>query len=157
MWTLAWYQLYAGQLDESAATSRKLLELNPAYATAQAQYGLTLLLMGKKSEALAAAQKESDEASKFATLACVYWAMGRRTESDSALGALERGFADRDAYGIASGSRLSRGGGRGVTWLGRAYQTNKGFPHRLKADPLLRNLRGDPRFDALLRKVKLVE
>jgi hypothetical protein len=27
----------------------------------------------------------------------------------------------------------------------------------MKADPLFRNLHGDPRFDALLRKMKLVE
>ena len=75
--------------------------------------------MGKKSEALAAAEKESDEASKLITLACVYWAMGRRTESDSALGALERGFADRNAYGIArlmpiAGKRTPRSHGSTV-------------------------------------------
>ncbi len=154
---VAYFQYLNGQLAESAATSRKLLELNPAYATGQAQYGLTLLLMGKKSESLAAAQKESDEASKLVTLACVYWAMGRRTESDSALGALERGFADRDAYGIAQAHAYRGEVDAAFTWLGRADQTLRASLIDMKADPLLRNLHGDPRFDALLRKVKLVE
>ena len=61
IWSLAFYQRMAGQLDNSAITFRKLLDMNPAYATAHAGYGLTLLLMGKNSEALAVAQKDSDD------------------------------------------------------------------------------------------------
>ena len=71
------YQQIHGSLEESAVTSRKLLELNPAYATAQGQYAMTLLLMGKDAEALAAAKQESDDASKLLALACIYWAMSR--------------------------------------------------------------------------------
>ena len=68
---LASIQQAAGLLDDSAATFRKLLEINPAYATAAAQYAQTLLLMGKNSEALAAVEKEPDPASKLTTLARV--------------------------------------------------------------------------------------
>jgi TolB-like protein len=154
---LAWYQQVNGQLAESAATSRKLLELNPAYSSGQAQYGLTLLQMGKKSEALEAVQKESDDASKFVALACVYWAMDRRAESDSALGALEREFEDRNAYGIALVHAYRGEPDAAFAWLGRAYKHVPGSLAGVKYDPLLRDLHRDPRFDALLRKVKLME
>ena len=100
--TLAFAQQNAGLLNESAATSRKLLALDPAYLTAQAQYAVTLLLLGQLPAALAAAEKEPDSVSKHETLACIYWALDRRTESDAALHDLEQGFADRNAYEIAA-------------------------------------------------------
>jgi predicted Zn-dependent protease len=154
---LASYQRFAGHLDESAATSRKLLQLNPAYETGQALYGLTLLLMGKDAEGLAAAQKETDEASKLQALACIYWAMGRRAESDAALSALKRGFADRNAYEIAAAHAYRGETEAAFAWLDRAYAQIKGSLEPLKVDPLFNTLHGDARFDALLRKAKLAQ
>ena len=157
MFDQAYYKQLNGQLAESAAAARKLLDLNPAYATEQALYGMTLLLIGKNAEALEAAKKESDDASKFVTLACVYWAMGRRTESDSALGALERGFADRNAYGIAQVHAYRGETDVAFVWLDRAYEQLRATLIDIKSDPLFRNLRADPRFNAFLRKAMLIE
>jgi TolB-like protein/Tfp pilus assembly protein PilF len=154
---LAQYQQYSGHLDNSVATFRKLLELNPAYATAQAQYGLALLLMGKNLEALAAAEKESDDASKLQALACIYWVMGRRAESDSALGALEQGFANRNEYLIAAAHACRGEADAAFAWLDRAYRQRKGALQDFKVNPQFRNLRSDPRFNAFLQKAKLVE
>jgi adenylate cyclase len=147
----------AGQLDESAATSRKLLQLNPAFAGAQSQYALTLLLMGKDTEALAEALHEPDDASRLQALACIYWAMGRRTESDSALRDLERGFSDRNVFQIAAVHAYRGGKDSAFTWLQQTYVQRRGSLIDLKVSPLFRNLRSDPRFYALLRKAKLVE
>ena len=154
---LAWMQQYAGLLDDAAATSRKLLELNPAFATAHEQYGETLLLMGRRAEALAATEKESDEAAKLTTLACIYWDMGRRAESDAALAALERGFADRNEYLVAAVHAARGETDAAFEWLDRVYRQRRGFLQDLRADPLFRNLHSDPRWNALLRKAKLIE
>jgi adenylate cyclase len=154
---LAWDQQFSGYLDDSAATARKLLELNPAYASAQAQYALTLLLMGKNREALAAAEKESDDSLKLLALACVYWVMGRRAESDSALGTLEQGFASRNEYTIAEAHACRGEADAAFAWLDRAYRQRKGTLGLLKFDPLFRKLHSDPRFNALLQQAKLVE
>jgi tetratricopeptide (TPR) repeat protein len=145
----------AGQLEESAAAFRKTLDLNPEYTEAHAQYAMTLTLMGKQSEALAAAQREPDAAGKLAALACVYWAMGRRAESDSALSALERGFADRDRYPIAAVHAYRGEADAAFNWLERAYQQNKGALEGLRFDPVFRQLHGDPRFVVMLRKANL--
>jgi hypothetical protein len=40
-------------------------------------------------------------------------------------------------------------------WLDRAYAQRDGGFSEMKGDPLLRNLDGDRRFTALLRKLKL--
>jgi TolB-like protein len=157
MMDLVYYEQAAGQLDEAAAASHRLLELNPDYVGAYGQYGVTLLLMGKNPEALAAAEKESDKSGKLLLLGCAYWAMGRRAESNAALDALERGFADRKAYEIASTHACRGETDAAFAWLDRAYQQRKGSLQPTRTEPLLRKLRQDPRFDALLRKAKLVE
>jgi TolB-like protein/predicted TPR repeat methyltransferase len=154
---LATAQQSAGLLDEAAATSRKLLELNPAYATAPALYAQTLLLMGRKSDALAAVQTESDPASKLMTLACVYWALDRRVESDAALHALEQGFARREAYMIAEVRAYRGENDVAFSWLERAFQETKGGLEPVKVDPFLRSLHGDKRFKMLLRKLNIPE
>jgi len=118
---------------------------------------VTLLLMGKNTEALAAAEKESDDASKLAALACIHWAMGRRAESDSALNTLERGFAGRNEYLIAAAHAYRGEADTAFAWLDHAYQHEKGSLQDLRGDPLFRRLHGDPRFDAFLRKLKLTE
>jgi TolB-like protein len=154
---LAWFQQLNGQLVASAATSRRLLELNPAYDSGQAQYAITLLLMGKTGEALEAAKRESDGAYKLAALASVYWALGRRTESDAALGALERGFADRNQYQIAQVHAYRGEGDAAFKWLERTYQQQRGNLVDMRSDPMFAKLHGDPRWTPFLRKVNLIE
>ena len=154
---LAALQQWVGRLEESATTSRKLLDLNPAFAVGPAPYAVTLLLMGKKEDAVEVAKRESDEANKLAALAYIYWSMDRRTESDSALAALERGFSDRNQYLIAAAHAYRGEADAAFRWLDRAYQHSKGSLEPLKVDIPFRKLHGDPRFATWLRKAKLVE
>jgi hypothetical protein len=41
-------------------------------------------------------------------------------------------------------------------WLGRAYEEHAGQLICIKVDPFLKNLRSDPRYKELLKKMKLV-
>ena len=41
-------------------------------------------------------------------------------------------------------------------WLERAYEQKDGGLSSMKTDPMLASLRGDPRFDGLLRRLKLL-
>ena len=154
---LAWAQHLAGHLDASAATFVRLLEVNPDFSSARATYGLTLLLSGKNTEALAAAEMEPDDAYKLAALTNIYWALGRRAESDLALGELKQRYADRKAYDIAAAHAYRGEAVTAFSWLNRAFQQRKGSLEFLKVDPLLHKLHGDPRFSALQRKAKLAE
>jgi TolB-like protein len=157
MFSLAISQQVTEHLDESAATFRKILERDPAFLLAPAQYGMTLLLMGRNAEAFAAAQNEADEETKLWALACIYWAMGQRAKADSALGMLEHGWGDQSAYDIAAVHAYRGEADAAFAWLDRAYNRRKGSLGWLKVDPLFRNLRSDPRFDAWLRKAKLLK
>jgi len=157
LFDLAWYQQSAGSLEQAARTCLRLLELNPDYATGPSLYAMTLLLLGKHAEALMAAQKESDVASRLMAQSSIYWAMGQRAESDRALRALEQRFADRNAYQIATAHANRGEADAAFAWLNRTNLQAKGMLQDLKIDSSFRKLRGDPRFDAFLRKVRLTE
>jgi serine/threonine protein kinase/Flp pilus assembly protein TadD len=153
--SLGWTLFYAGRLEESAAASRKLLELNPSYASAGTRLAFALLAMGRKAEALDAANKEPDEAWRLSVLPIVHWAMGRRAESDQTLRQLEQKFAEGSAYNVAQMYAYRGEPEPAFRWLERAYQQRDGGMVALKIDPLLRSLRTDPRYRALLVKMKL--
>ena len=155
LFTLGWILIDGGQLEEAAAVQHRLLELDPAYSGAHAYAATSALLMGKFADALAEAQGETDEVSRLPILALVYSATERQTDADLALRQLESKFADVDAYDIGIVHAYRRETDAALTWLERAYRQHEASMVALKVDPLLRNLHGSPRFQALQDKMKL--
>jgi len=157
IYNLAWMQQCAGQLEASAQSYRRAIELNAAYDGAKPGYATTLLLMGKADEALAQAQDASDEEQRLFALAYSYWALGRKAESDATLHQLEGKFAPAWSVDIAD-VHAYRGDAAGAAqWLQRAYEGRRPALSLIKIDPLMASLKGDPRFKAVLRKMKLPE
>jgi TolB-like protein len=150
-------QYVAGRLENSAAAFRKLLELNPTYGGAHSQYAVTLLAMGQHSEALAEVEKESDELRKLTALPCIYWTMGRHGESDAAMRRLEDKYGNYGAYAAALNHACRAEVDLAFESLERAYRQREGNLGTIKISPWLRSLHGDPRYKALLRKLKFPE
>jgi serine/threonine protein kinase len=148
-------QFLAGRLEQSAATFSRLLAMNPSSASAGAFLALDLSYLGRNAEALLALQKETDEAWRLSASPVVYWALGRRAESDTDLAELERRFALGFAYNIAEMHAYRGEIDAAFTWLDRAYRQRDAAMMWLRIDPTLRNLRMDPRYRALLNKMKL--
>ncbi|MBV8210391.1 MAG: protein kinase [Burkholderiaceae bacterium] len=155
--SLGWTLLCAGRLEESAVVNRKLLELNPSYANARGELALAELEMRRHPEALAEAQKEADDGFRLAALPIVYWAMGRRTDSDRTLKQLEQKYAGSFAQNIAEAHAYRGEADAAFQWLERAYLQRDGGMPDLRIDPLLRNLHDDPRFHAMLLRMRLVD
>jgi tetratricopeptide (TPR) repeat protein len=153
---LAYSLFLAGRFEEAAASYRKLLQLNPAYEGGPAEYGITLIFLHQPREALAAIAKETDEASRLWGLAILDWEIGHRAESDAALSRLEEKYASTFYVSYIAEARAYRGeADAAFKWLDRAYERNKLFMTLIPGDPLLRNLHSDPRFEAMLAKLKL--
>jgi TolB-like protein/Tfp pilus assembly protein PilF len=150
-------QYTAGHLEESAATFRKLLELNPIFGGAHADYAVTLLAMGNQAEALAEVEKESDEETKLGALPCIYWTMGRHAESNAAMKRLEDQYGNNGAYIAALNHACRTEADLAFQWLERAYRQRDSNLENIKLDPWLRSLHDDPRYKALLRKLKFPE
>ncbi len=147
----------AGSLQECLQLRLKLLELHPEFRGVNSAAGVAHLYLGQFDEALKAMQREPEESDRLAGLALVYWAMGRRHESTAALTALTGKFARDDPYGIAEVHAYRAEGDAAFAWLDRAVRQHNAQVPYLKADPLLRNLHGDRRFQALLTRLKLAD
>jgi hypothetical protein len=84
-----------------------------------------------------------------------YDALGRKGEADAALANLEKHHTNYNAYQIAlvyaNRGELDQAFG----WLDRAYRQRDGQLLGLKVSPWTKNLRSDPRFNALIRKLGL--
>jgi len=87
----------------------------------------------------------------------VYWATGRRAESDAALHSLSDRFKLVNAYGIAAVHAYRGETDDSFRWLEQAYQGHEYGMLGIKTDPLLRKLHGDPRFRALLGRMRLLD
>jgi hypothetical protein len=83
--------------------------------------------------------------------------MGRRVESDAALKALTDKFASIDPYGIAAVHAYRGESDDALRWLDRAYQEHNNGMLAVKTDPAFTNLRGDPRFQALLSRMRFTD
>jgi tetratricopeptide (TPR) repeat protein len=87
----------------------------------------------------------------------VYYAMGRKAESDAALKkGIERN-ADSWSSEIARVYAFRGERDQAMKWLERAYTARDEDLYFIKGDPLMKNLEGDPRYQAFLRKMSLPE
>jgi TolB-like protein/predicted Ser/Thr protein kinase len=145
----------AGQLQQCLQTRLRLLDLRPEFDGINSSLGIARLYLGQFSAALEAMQREPRQDYRLRSLAMVYSALGRRAESDAALNTLKEDFASRNPYGIAEVHAYRREVDDAFTWLDRAYEEHDMGMIYLKTDPLVRNLHGDPRFQALLSRMGL--
>jgi len=145
----------AGRHEQAADAFRQAILMNPSSEGYEAMLSLTLLYLGRKEEALAAAKNESDEASRLFALPMVYWAMGRRAESDAALEENKKKFADATPENIAEVHAYRGEVDAAFEWLERAYRERDGGMQVFRVDPLLSSLRSDPRYRAMLVRMKL--
>jgi hypothetical protein len=89
-------------------------------------------------------------------LAVVYYAMGRKADSDKALAAMEQS----KAYLPSDFARVHAFRGdltRAMDYLKKARGTHDIDLFYIKGDPLLRTLESDPRYKAFLCKMNLPE
>jgi serine/threonine-protein kinase len=83
--------------------------------------------------------------------------LGHGAESKHALDQLIAVHAKDYAYGIASVYAWTGDRDQAFAWLDRAVSQHDTGLLNLKFDPLLRGLRDDPRYAALLKRLKLPE
>jgi len=150
------YLLYvAGRYDQAQAEVQKALDLNPRVALAHLTLGKILVAEGKPQQALAEIESETLEWAKLTGKALVYHARGRAQDSDAAVAGLIAKYGTQAAFQISQAYAFRGESDKSFEWLERAYrQRDAGLPE-IKDDPLLNNVRRDPRFTALLTRMRL--
>jgi TolB-like protein/Flp pilus assembly protein TadD len=146
-----------GRFSEAESAFRNELSLNPV-GTSRIFIAMTLLLSGDPAAALAEMQRELPRVGpwdwKDTGLAMIYHALGRHGESDAAMAAAEKNNA-HDVGFIAVAHAYRGDADQAFEWLERGYKQRYWGMVYIKRQPLLKNIKGDPRFKALLRKMNL--
>jgi tetratricopeptide (TPR) repeat protein len=149
---LAETEFFMGQLNQAVADCKKALELNPDVYPGPIQLIKIYVIQGRAQDALPEIERVRDESQRAFLYAIAYYALGRKQESDVALSELITKY-QQNTYRIAEVYAFRNQSDEAFDWLDRAYvQRNAGLI-LTKVDPLLKSLRRDPRYAALLKKL----
>jgi TolB-like protein/Tfp pilus assembly protein PilF len=148
-------QLGAGHLSEAETAMRRALAIRPTFGQGHYLLGRVLLERGDRNGALLEMQKETADEVKQEGLAMIYYAIGKRTDSDSALARMVQEHANEDASGIAQVYAFRGQSDEAMQWLERAYAQKDPYLCYIEAELRTRRLTADPRFKAFLRKMNL--
>jgi TolB-like protein/Tfp pilus assembly protein PilF len=149
----------ARRYDEAIAQVRKTLEIDPTFYYAHYTLGMALQLKGDVASAITEytkAQQLSDDLRIQVLLAAAKAQSGDKDAATQMLAELEE--LNRHRY-VRSYWRallcLSQGKrDEAIRWLEKGVADHEGLEIAwIKVDPMLDQLRGDPRFDALVQKV----
>jgi TolB-like protein/Tfp pilus assembly protein PilF len=154
--TLGLAYWYGGQIEEAIATYRKILELNPGHSIIHGLLGLVYLTQLSEQEALAELDQVIDPFWRLPGVAMAYHLLGRKAESDAALAEFIQKYQDGGAYNIAQIYAFREEAAPAFHWLEQAYVQHDGGMFLVKVDPLMKNLKKDPRYQAVLKKMRLL-
>jgi serine/threonine-protein kinase len=152
---LARVLFFEGKLDEADAIARKAAELHPAAASTRRFQVLVAVQRGDGETALREARLEPDEGYRRFELALAQCVRGDREAADAALADLIANGRDQLAYQIAQVYAVRGEKEKAFEWLQISFDTHDTGTLGLLIDPLLRDLRTDPRYKSLLTKLGL--
>ena len=150
---------YARRYDEAIGQLRRTIEMEPHFYLAHYYLGLALQLKGQMPEATAEYRKAvelDDDPFVMALLGQAYARVGRRDEANKILEQLNQEAKTRyvSAYGVGLVFLGLGDKNHAMDELERAYRENDGGDiYNIRIDPMLDDLRGDPRFEALAEKI----
>jgi serine/threonine protein kinase/TolB-like protein/Tfp pilus assembly protein PilF len=151
------YFLYlrSGRFAEAEVALNRALQISPDYGTARYALGVSRLLQGRMDESLATMRQETLDDGQLEGLAIVFYALGRRADSDAALKRATIQNANDWPSAIAQAHAYRGELDEAMQWLEKAYAMKDPDLHLIKSSPLLKKLESDPRFKALLHKMNL--
>ena len=147
------YLAAEGNLGESRKAFEQALRVAPDNMWARRESGFADLLDGKPAAALASFENQ-DGWIRLLGLALAHHDLGHAKEAQQALDAL-RALPEPPAYQVAQVYAWWGNRDRAFEELEHGLVTADAGLRYLKYDPLLRKLRGDPRFAVLLKKMNL--
>jgi Tol biopolymer transport system component/tetratricopeptide (TPR) repeat protein len=153
--------LFAGRYDEAIEQCRKTIEMNQKFVPAHTILRQAYEKKGMFNEALAEFQKEQalsgDSPGMKAKLGHVYAATGKRAEAlkvvNELLGLRKRQFVQ--AYDIAQIYALLGEQEKALEWIATAGEEHSFGVAFAAVDPGLENLRSNPQFEGLLKRLGL--
>jgi tetratricopeptide (TPR) repeat protein len=156
---LGWVYCMGRRYEEANAQARKTLEMDPRFYVARYYLGHALQFSGHLPEATteyAKAAELDDDPGVLALLGQAYARSGRVDEARTILARLNEAAKSRyvSAYSFAIMFLGLRDKDHAMEALERSYRADAGYDlFLIKVDPMLDDLRSDPRFEALVQKI----
>jgi eukaryotic-like serine/threonine-protein kinase len=149
---------YARRYDEAIAHLRKTIEMDPRFYFAHWALGTAFQLRGQFSEAITEYSKAvelNDDPIVLALLGQAYARTGQRDEAQKILVRLTEEAKSRyvHAYSFALMYLALGDKERAIDEMERAYRERDADVAEIKVDPMLDDLRGNPRFEALVNQI----
>jgi pentatricopeptide repeat protein len=151
--------IYARRYDEAEAQARKTLEIDPNSFLAHYYLGMALQLKGRIKEAIPEFQKAVDVNHDPYSIAMLIQGYARNGQTDEARKLLAQlnemaKSAEVPEYAFALAYTSLGEKEQAIEALEHAFAGgNNSYLFLLPGDPLLDDLRGDPRFEALVQKI----
>jgi len=155
---LCWVYFNGRRFDEAEAQARKTLEMDPRFYVAHFYLGEALQFQGKLTDAIAEFQKSvelNNDPFSLAMLGQAYARQGKTDEARKILARLREQAKSQYISPYAFAVVLTALGDKthAIDELDRGYDDGGFYISLIKVDPLFDDLRGDPRFEALVQKV----
>jgi TolB-like protein/Tfp pilus assembly protein PilF len=154
----AWAYFCARRFDEAETQARKTLEIDPNFFRVHYYLGEVLQFKGRLSEAIPEYQKAFDlngDPYSLGMLGQAYARNGQKEEAQKVLAQLNDQAKSRYVapYAVVLVYLGLGEKGRALDELERAFSSGEtNYLFRIKVDPMLDDLRDDPRFRALVEK-----
>ena len=161
-----WFQLSnfylgTGEYDLAESSATRAVAIAPEHMSSLRNLVFAYLLQHRLSEARAASRRAQDDGAAGSLVrmmgdALVEQELGNRAEAERiADQAVGKPWALGASYQLAEVFAWQGRTERAFEWLGHAYDEHDGGLSYLKYDPFVRNVRGDSRYTALLKKMNL--
>ena len=156
---LSWVYFNGHRYDEAEAQARKTLEMDSRFAVAHYYLGGAFQFKGKLTEAIAEYQKSAelngDDQYSLAMLGQAYARKGQMEDARKVLARLSEKPKSRYVAPYALALVLTALGDKAhaLDELERGYDEGGFYISLITVDPFFDDLRGDPRFKALVQKI----
>jgi TolB-like protein/Flp pilus assembly protein TadD len=146
--------IYSRDYNEAKANMERIIELSPDYLGARYFVGLTDLLLGDATAALASFELEGDQIWLLKGKAMANHSLGNDEAANEALEELIAVAGETWPSEIAHVYAFRNDSENAFKWLENSLDTGGGWAEE-KLNPLFDNLHGDPRWQAFFEKLGL--